>query len=68
MFEELGSSEYRYVVVEGPPLLGPVDGQLVARWADAVLVVCRLDRLSPDDATELGEVVAQLARRCSAPS
>jgi Mrp family chromosome partitioning ATPase len=60
MFEELSSSEYRYVVVEGAPLLGPVDGQLVARWADAVLVVCRLDRLSPSDATELGDVVARL--------
>ena len=60
MFEELGRSEYRYVVVEGAPLLGPVDGQLVARWADAVIVVCRLDRLSPSNATELGEVVAGL--------
>ena len=39
---------------------GPIDGQLVARWADAVLVVCHLDRLSPDDATELGDVVARL--------
>jgi Mrp family chromosome partitioning ATPase len=60
MFEELGHSEYRYVVVEGAPLLGPIDGQLVARWADAVLVVCRLDGLSPNDATELGDVVARL--------
>jgi capsular polysaccharide biosynthesis protein/Mrp family chromosome partitioning ATPase len=60
MFDELGRSEYRYVVVEGAPLLGPVDGQLVARWADAVIVVCRLDQLSPGDATELGDVVAGL--------
>ena len=60
VFEELGHSEYRYVIVEGPPLLGPIDGQLVARWADAVLVVCRLDRMSPDDAVELGEVLARL--------
>jgi capsular polysaccharide biosynthesis protein len=60
MFDELAHSEYRYVVVEGAPLLGPVDGQLVARWADAVLVVCRLDHLSPGDATELGDVVANL--------
>ena len=29
MFEELGRSEYRYVVVEGPSLLGSIDGQLV---------------------------------------
>ncbi len=60
IFEELGHSEYRYVVVEGPPLLGPIDGQLVARWADAVLVVCRLDRVSPADAAELGELLARL--------
>jgi Mrp family chromosome partitioning ATPase len=60
IFSELGRSEYRYVVVEGPPLLGPIDGQLVTRWADAVLVVCQLDRLSPNDATELGDAVARL--------
>jgi Mrp family chromosome partitioning ATPase len=60
VFEELGRSEYRYVIVEGPPLLGPIDGQLVARWADAVLVVCRLDRMSPEEAVELGEVLARL--------
>jgi Mrp family chromosome partitioning ATPase len=60
MFEELSRSEYRYVIVEGPPLLGPIDGQLVARWVDAVLVVCRLDRLWPGDAAELGEVLARL--------
>jgi Mrp family chromosome partitioning ATPase len=60
VFEELGRSEYRYVIVEGPPLLGPIDGQIVARWADAVLVVCRLDQMSPDEAVELGEVLARL--------
>jgi Mrp family chromosome partitioning ATPase len=60
MFSELGRSEYRYVVVECPPLLGPIDGHLVTRFADAVLVVCHLDRLSPDDATELGDMVARL--------
>jgi receptor protein-tyrosine kinase len=59
-FEELARSHYRYVLVEGPPLLGPIDGQLVARWADAVLVVCRLDRLDPDEARELGEILARL--------
>ena len=60
VFEELGRSEYRYVIVEGPPLLGPIDGQIVARWADALLVVCRLDQMSPDEAVELGEVLARL--------
>jgi Mrp family chromosome partitioning ATPase len=60
MFEELTHSEYRYILVEGPPLLGPIDGQLVARWVDAVLVVCRLDRLWPGDAAELGQVLARI--------
>jgi capsular polysaccharide biosynthesis protein len=60
MFEGLAHSDYRYILVEGPPLLGPIDGQLVARWVDAVLVVCRLDRLWPGDAAELGEVLARI--------
>ena len=60
MFEHLENTEYRYVIVEGPSLLGPIDGQLVARWADAVLVVCRLDSISPDDAHELGDALSRL--------
>jgi Mrp family chromosome partitioning ATPase len=58
--EQLSRSDARYILVEGPPLLGPIDGQLVARWVDAVLVVCRLDRLWPGDAAELGEVLARI--------
>jgi succinoglycan biosynthesis transport protein ExoP len=57
---DLSHLGYRYVLVEGPPLLGPIDGQLVARWIDAVIVVCRLDRLWPGDANELGEVLARI--------
>src|SRR5919108_6142474 len=60
LFDALGRSKYRFVIVEGAPLIGPIDGQLLARWADAVLVVCRLDRLSPDDATELAEMLARV--------
>lgn len=60
LLEDLGQWEYRYIVIEGPPLLGPIDGQLVAHWADAILVVCRLDRLTPADAAELGGLLARL--------
>ena len=63
VFLELGGSEYRYVIVEGPALLGPIDGQLVAREADALLVVCDLNRLSRDDAADLGAVVERLGVR-----
>jgi Mrp family chromosome partitioning ATPase len=60
LFAELEHSDYRYVVVEGPPLLGAVDGPLVARYAHAVLVVCQLDRLTPANAVELGELLDKL--------
>jgi Mrp family chromosome partitioning ATPase len=60
LFDALARSRYRLVIIEGPPLMGAVDGQLLARVADAVLVVCRLDRLSPGDATELAEVLARV--------
>jgi Mrp family chromosome partitioning ATPase len=60
LFEALTRSRYRLVIIEGPPLMGAVDGQLLARVADALLVVCRLDRLSPTDATELMEVLARV--------
>jgi tyrosine-protein kinase len=57
LFAELEGSDYRYIVVEGPPLLGAVDGSLVARYAHAVLAVCQLDRLTPANAVELGELL-----------
>ena len=60
LLAEVERSDYRHVVVEGPPLLGAVDGSLVARHADGVLAVCQLDRLTPADAAELGEVFRRL--------
>jgi Mrp family chromosome partitioning ATPase len=59
LFAALERSDYRYVLVDGPPLLG-VDGPLLARYADAALVVCRLDRMTPSAAAELGDVFTQL--------
>jgi polysaccharide biosynthesis transport protein len=60
LFGALERSDYRYVVVDGPPLLGVVDGPLLARYADAVIAVCRLDRMTPASAAELGDVFRQL--------
>jgi capsular polysaccharide biosynthesis protein len=57
---ELERSDYRHVVVEAPALLGSVHAQLVARYADAMLVVCDPETLSPSDAAELGQVVKTL--------
>jgi Mrp family chromosome partitioning ATPase len=60
LFAELKRSGYQHLVVEGPALLGGVEASLLARHADALLVVCSLDRLSPADAGELGELVSRL--------
>jgi succinoglycan biosynthesis transport protein ExoP len=63
LFAELDRADYRHVVVEGPALLGGVDGSLLARHADALLVVCQLDRLTPENAVELGELIARFERQ-----
>ena len=60
LFSALERSDYRYVLVDAPPLLGAVDGPLLARYADAVLVVCRLDRMTPAAAAELGNALRQI--------
>ena len=60
LFAALESSDYRFIVVDGSPLLGVVDGPLLARYADAVIAVCRLDRVTPAAAAELGDVLQQL--------
>jgi capsular polysaccharide biosynthesis protein len=57
---ELETSSYERVVVECGPLLGSIQGQLVARHADALLVVCDVDRLSPANAIELGRLLEAL--------
>jgi Mrp family chromosome partitioning ATPase len=59
---ELECGDYRHVVVEGPALLGSAHGQLVARYAHAVLAVCDVERLTPTDAVELGELLQRLDR------
>jgi capsular polysaccharide biosynthesis protein/MinD-like ATPase involved in chromosome partitioning or flagellar assembly len=60
LFDGLERSYYRYVLVDGSPLLGVVDGPLLARCAEAALVVCRLDRMTPAAAAELGDVLERL--------
>ena len=59
-FDEIKESEYDYVLLDGPPLLGLVDSQVLAQRADGVLVVCRPDRLTPENAIALRELFARL--------
>ena len=59
-FDQLGRSDYDYVLVDGPPLLDLIDGQLLAQWLDGMLVVSSLERLTPQAAVELHELLEQV--------
>jgi Mrp family chromosome partitioning ATPase len=47
-------------MLDGPPLLGLVDSQVLAQRADGVLIVCRPDRMTPENAIALRELLARL--------
>jgi len=59
-FEEMRETEYDYVLLDGPPLFGLVDSQLLAQRVDGVLIVCRPDRHTPETAVALRELLERL--------
>ena len=59
-FDEVRRSEYDYVLLDGPPLLGLVDSQVLAQRVDGVLVVCRPDRQTPETALAMRELLDRL--------
>jgi tyrosine-protein kinase len=59
-FDEIGRSDYDYVLLDGPPLLGLVDSQVLAQRVDAVLLVCRAPRLTPEIVLDVRETLERL--------
>jgi len=59
-FDEIKESDYDYVLLDGPPLLGLVDSQVLAQRVDGVILVCRPDRLSSENAIDMREVLQRL--------
>jgi capsular exopolysaccharide synthesis family protein len=59
-FDEIAESDYDYVLLDGPPLLGLVDSQVLAQRVDGVLIVCRPDRHTPETAVALRELLERL--------
>jgi capsular exopolysaccharide synthesis family protein len=62
-FDQIKRSEYEYVLLDGPPLVGLVDSQVLAQRADGVLLVCRPDRLTPENAADLRDLLRRLQVR-----
>ena len=59
-FDDIKESEYDYVLLDGPPLLGLVDSQVLAQRVDRVIVVCRPDRLTSGNAIDMRELLQRL--------
>jgi tyrosine-protein kinase len=59
-FDGIKESEYDYVLLDGPPLLGLVDSQVLAQRVDGVVVVCRPDRLTSENAIDMRELLQRL--------
>ena len=58
--EEIRESDYDYVLLDGPPLLGLVDSQVLSQRVDGVLLVGRPPHLSPKNAVDLEQLLARL--------
>jgi capsular exopolysaccharide synthesis family protein len=60
LFEWLRESDYNHILVDSPPLLGLGDTSFLAQEAREVLVVARLDRVSPEQVQDLDELIGRL--------
>jgi succinoglycan biosynthesis transport protein ExoP len=60
VFEAIRRMDYSYVLIDSPPILGLSDAQFLARQADDVLLVARLDRVSPANAEDMSELFERL--------
>jgi capsular exopolysaccharide synthesis family protein len=60
VFDAIKRMDYSYVLIDSPPILGLSDTQFLARQADDVLLVARLDRVTPAMAEDLSELLDRL--------
>jgi capsular exopolysaccharide synthesis family protein len=54
------TSDYAYVLIDAPPILGVADAQLFAKFCDRLLLVARLDRLRMSDVVDLRDTLDRL--------
>lgn len=59
--ETVRNSDYDFVLVDAPPLIGIADSQALAREVDEILLVNRLDRVTLERVNELRDVLDRLA-------
>lgn len=60
LFGELSQSAFTFVVIDAPPILEPEGWRAWARHVDALVLVSRLEKLSPNDLVELRDQLEQV--------
>ena len=64
VFQAIAELDYTYVIVDAPPLLGIADTQALARCADSLLYVGRLDRITVDNVMDARDTLDRLDINC----
>ena len=59
-FDQIRRSDYDYVLLDGPPLIGVVDSQVLAQRVDGVILVARPEKLMPANVIEMRDLLARL--------
>jgi capsular exopolysaccharide synthesis family protein len=59
-FDQIKRSDYDYVLLDGPPLVGLVDSQVLAQRVDGVVLVARPERLTPANVIDMRDLLARL--------
>jgi Mrp family chromosome partitioning ATPase len=60
IFALIAGLGYTYVLIDAPPLLGIADTQALARYADGVLYIARLDRITVDNVMDARDTLDRL--------
>jgi tyrosine-protein kinase len=63
LFDQIKRSDYDYVLLDGPPLVGLVDSQVLARRVDGVILVARPEKLTPANVSDTRDLLARLRVR-----
>jgi capsular exopolysaccharide synthesis family protein len=60
LFEAISELDYTYVLIDAPPLLGIADTQALARCADSLLYIARLDRITLDNVMDARDTLDRI--------
>jgi polysaccharide biosynthesis transport protein len=60
IFAVIAGLGYTYVLIDAPPMLGIADTQALARHADGVLYIARLDRITVDNVMDARDTLDRL--------